>query len=217
MKKNLKRSGIYEIRNITNGHVYIGQSANVAKRWWAHKRKLRKGTHKNAHLQSAWNLYGRKAFKFSVLLFCDEELLTTFEQRAMDAVPEDERYNMAPAADSMLGYKHTASTCAKQSAGLMGNTHTRGYVHTAETRAKMSASRMGHPVSIATRAKVSAFQKGLPTSPATRSRMAAAQKGNTNARGGRGPHVRHHANKNYFKNDCPHCWEDAFALDKFNA
>jgi len=59
--------GIYQIKNTTNGKVYIGRSANIEKRWDAHRRLLREGQHFNIHLQYAWNQYGPAAFRFEIL------------------------------------------------------------------------------------------------------------------------------------------------------
>jgi|GEM_PF-1717258 len=47
--------------------MYIGQSADIEKRWIAHKRELRGNYHTNNHLQSAWNKYGEDIFEFRIL------------------------------------------------------------------------------------------------------------------------------------------------------
>ena len=56
--------GIYKIECIANNKVYIGQSINIKRRLYDHKTRLRKGTHKNKHLQNAWNKYGEDNFTF---------------------------------------------------------------------------------------------------------------------------------------------------------
>ena len=69
------KSGIYKITNILNGKSYIGLSSNIKQRWVQHKRNLNNNVHHNLHLQSAWNKYGKKYFTFSVLEYCDLDIL----------------------------------------------------------------------------------------------------------------------------------------------
>ena len=45
-------SGIYIIRNKTNGNVYVGQTKqNFSRRYFMHNWQLKQGTHDNKHLQ----------------------------------------------------------------------------------------------------------------------------------------------------------------------
>ena len=60
-------TGIYSILNTANGKRYIGQSVNLASRKSYHFNALRQSRHKNRHLQAAFNRYGSKAFRWSVL------------------------------------------------------------------------------------------------------------------------------------------------------
>ena len=64
-------SGIYIIRNTVNGKVYIGQSRRISNREYCHFHALEKGTHYNKHLQRSYNTYGRDAFVFEVIEWCD--------------------------------------------------------------------------------------------------------------------------------------------------
>ena len=57
---------IYKIENIINGKKYIGQTVNN-NRWSEHKHNLNNELHHNKKLQSAWNKYGKGAFKFEIL------------------------------------------------------------------------------------------------------------------------------------------------------
>lgn len=61
------KGGIYQIRNIQNGKVYIGSTICFKRRYSQHESKLKKGTHFNKHLLSAWNKYGSAQFLFEVL------------------------------------------------------------------------------------------------------------------------------------------------------
>lgn len=71
----MKRCGIYCIRNDVNKKIYIGSSKNIKSRWRRHKSDLNRGDHRNPHLQSAWNKYGKDEFEFYVLEECKEEKL----------------------------------------------------------------------------------------------------------------------------------------------
>ena len=62
------RIGIYQIKNIINGKLYIGQTKDrFIERYWNHTWKLRNGTHENKHLQKSFIKYGEDNFEFSVL------------------------------------------------------------------------------------------------------------------------------------------------------
>ena len=124
-EEQLNRSGIYMITNIENCKCYIGQTQNFKKRW-------QKGY--NKYLTAAFKKYGKEAFDFEILMYCDVADLTYHEQRMMNAYSPE--YNLAPAAGSNRGYKYTE-----------------------ETKQKMSAARKGKP-----NPKSSAAQKGKPKS-----------------------------------------------------
>ena len=60
----LGQSGIYQIRNIANGKVYVGSAAKFSRRFNDHKRKLNNGRHHSIKLQNAWNKNGAESFVF---------------------------------------------------------------------------------------------------------------------------------------------------------
>lgn len=61
------KSGIYQIRNLNNGKVYVGSAKRFKSRYAHHITSLRKGTHHNKHLQGAFELEGTDSFIFEVL------------------------------------------------------------------------------------------------------------------------------------------------------
>ena len=66
-----ERPGIYCIVNKANEKKYIGSSKSVYYRWKGqHRCNLRRGVHKNIHLQNAWNKYGEHNFEFLILEEC---------------------------------------------------------------------------------------------------------------------------------------------------
>ena len=53
-----KKSGIYQIRNLVNGKIYVGSSVNLETRKTPHYWELENNRHNNQHLQRAYNKYG---------------------------------------------------------------------------------------------------------------------------------------------------------------
>jgi len=105
----VKKTGIYQIRNKTNGKRYIGSASSIGGflvRWNKHKNELRKAIHHSSKLQRAWNKYGADAFVFEILLYCDPENCLMYEQIAMDHYKPE--YNVSQVAGSpMFGVNHS--------------------------------------------------------------------------------------------------------------
>jgi hypothetical protein len=76
--------GVYEIRCLPTGKIYIGSAVNVRARWSHHQLSLRQGTHRNPHLQAAWNKYGAAGFLFSILELTESVGLLQAEQAWLD-------------------------------------------------------------------------------------------------------------------------------------
>lgn len=74
------KSGIYRIINIKNNKIYIGSSKNIKYRITVHKRRLKLNNHINKHLQSSWNKYGSKNFKFEIITYLNLSILRRAEQ-----------------------------------------------------------------------------------------------------------------------------------------
>lgn len=86
------KSGIYQIRNLNNGKVYVGSAKRFKSRYAHHLASLRKGTHHNKHLQGAFNLEGTDSFIFEVLEVVESEEQSDrllVEQRHLDAYQEN--------------------------------------------------------------------------------------------------------------------------------
>lgn len=73
-------SGIYKIKNVIDGKIYIGQSVNVQRRLKVHKNRLTKGSHENNYLQNAVIKYGIDNFTFEIIEFCKLDLLDEKER-----------------------------------------------------------------------------------------------------------------------------------------
>lgn len=74
------KSGIYMIKNLKNGKIYIGQSVNVLRRLRDHRYLLRKNMHSNDYLQKQFNRDGFENFEFKILEYCEEECLNKKEK-----------------------------------------------------------------------------------------------------------------------------------------
>lgn len=80
--KYRNETGIYAIRNLANGSVYVGQTLRpFQKRYWNHQWKLRNNQHDNMHLQNAWNSYGEENFVFEVIELCGDKSLIDDKER----------------------------------------------------------------------------------------------------------------------------------------
>jgi group I intron endonuclease len=170
-----KVPGIYAIRNLTNGKVYVGSAINIAARWKLHRTNLRGGKHHSKPLQRSWDKYGLGSFVFEVLELCPSDALVKREQHWMDclrALAAQDGYNVAPNAGSILGIKRSAETRAKLSKAR------EGFIFRPEHIAAMVAGwRNRAPATPETRAKISATTKGRVKSPEERERLSAALKG----------------------------------------
>ncbi len=67
-KRDLKRCGIYAIRNLINNKMYIGKSVNIYERIRTHINLLNKSSlDENIHLIHSWHKYKRENFEYLVL------------------------------------------------------------------------------------------------------------------------------------------------------
>ena len=174
-------SGIYIIRNLISGKVYIGSAVDIKARWRSHCSTLSGRYHINTHLQRAWSKNGPGAFEFKVLLYCEPVDLIHYEQTMIDDYRKeygrDMLYNIRPLARSNLGLKHTSETKAKMSADRKGRTSS------PEHRAKISAANKGrkrspeHCAKLSARMKGNKIHEGYHHSAETRTKIGAASKG----------------------------------------
>jgi group I intron endonuclease len=149
-------TGIYQIRNLMNGKLYIGSAAGLqgfAGRWRVHKHRLNKNQHHSLILQNAWNKYGESFFTFEILFYCDPKDCLVYEQIALDSIKP--RYNICKIAGSQLGQKRSLESRRKMSIAQSGSKH-RNYGKSLPrvTREKISLANMGHAVTDDTRKKI---------------------------------------------------------------
>jgi len=173
--------GIYQIRNIVNGRVYVGSAINIDRRWREHRIMLKRNLHSSIRLQHSWNKHGTTAFIFELLEYVeDRAILVVREQFWMDrlsAAHRERGLNMRPSAKNQLGFKHSPETRARMALAHKGNKHLLGHVHSRETRDKISAAgigRTGYKHSEDARARMSLWHQAKTLSEEHKSRIANA-------------------------------------------
>lgn len=168
-------SGIYQIRCIPNGKVYIGSAVNITKRWAKHRSDLGQGIHHSRHLQGAWDKFGADAFAFEILEVVEDKAdLVRVEQEYLDLAGSYWRtrgYNLSPTAGSWLGRRHS-----KQSRARISDSVKKAFADPA-VRAEMSAQRKGRRHSLEARANMEEAQKKMHADPAWRDKVSLAKKG----------------------------------------
>jgi group I intron endonuclease len=175
MAEILELSGIYQIRNLVNGKLYIGSTGGLGERWNTHLRLLRRDNHHSWKLQKDFNVYGESLFEFNPLIICKEVDLAFFEQRALeifDVVATG--YNISSDTEApMRGRKHSAESKEKISKAGMGNQYAKGsksrtgQSNSEEHRKKLSTSHMGKKRDSESIKKSADALRGKPGTPHT--------------------------------------------------
>lgn len=145
-----KTVGIYKIENLVNGHVYIGQSVNIEKRWVKHKWDLNNSRHINSHLQHAWNKYGEDNFTHEIIEACEVEELDDKEKLWIDFYDATNQlkgynissggqgsHNMADETKAKLRLINTGKVLSQESRELVSESH-KGRKCTDEQKLHMS-------------------------------------------------------------------------------
>ena len=160
----MRISGVYAIVQRSSGHVYVGSSRDVFRRWRDHVRCLSSGRHHSPALLDAWLLDGMEAFWFVVLEQCPLDDLAIREQAWLDSF------------EHLLNASHTVKphptlvSAAKISRALRGRTLSDTH------REKIRQGLLGHPVSPEARAHMSAaLRPKRAILPETRLKMIASR------------------------------------------
>lgn len=142
--------GIYKIRNLLNGKIYIGQSISIKRRFANHKANLNKNY--NYSLYNAFRKYGIENFEFIIVeQVHDIAKLDEREQFWINHYKSNDRnfgYNLRLHCTSNKGFKHTKETINKR---ILANT---GKKRSLEFRKATSERMKGNILSIDTRNKI---------------------------------------------------------------
>lgn len=178
---NIMNTGIYAIKNLVNGKVYIGSACNFRSRFTTHKVLLRKGNHHSKKLQNSWKKHGEKNFIFEKLIVCKKDDLIFYEQLAIDSFNSvNAGYNIAPIAGSALGVRHTEEAKAKMSLSRTGNKHPnrkKPPSFTEEHRKNIGEFQIGRKRSPESIAKTAAANTGRKNTPEQNAKISAAKTG----------------------------------------
>ena len=72
--KQLKfQAGVFQIRNIANGKIFIGSNTNLDKIWNRMAFELNFGSHKNVELQADWKTFGESNFVYEIVSVIEEK------------------------------------------------------------------------------------------------------------------------------------------------
>lgn len=148
IEKNIENeSGVYKIiTDVDFNKVYVGSAVNLKKRFFNHLSDLKRGVHKNTHLQNHFNKHGDLSFRLVGL--SGVASLLELEQLVLDEYSViKEVFNVNKSCDrSRLGLKHTEGSKKKMSDKLKGRVGTRlGVKYDDELRKKLSIAHTGLP------------------------------------------------------------------------
>jgi group I intron endonuclease len=104
--RDLGKSGIYVIKNITNGKVYVGKALCVYRRMKDHVTALNKKVRdrENDHLINAWHKYGQESFEYYVAEYADVSVLSELELKWMKNLNSlNEKFGYNKREDSSTG------------------------------------------------------------------------------------------------------------------
>lgn len=113
--------GIYVIRCLVSGKVYVGSSVNCISRLRVHLLKLRRRKHINKYLQCSWDKHGEINFKFEMVEFCAKENLKDREQFYINLLKSGSRkcgFNQAPAVRQEMPAEQLSKTMRDYWEGL---------------------------------------------------------------------------------------------------
>lgn len=190
-------SGIYAIKHVASGKLYVGSSIHIPRRWYIHRHDLNKrDRHHSILLRRAWEKYGPDAFLWEILeLVTNPDDLVIREQYWMDTLRSNDPkfgYNILPNAGTTLGRRMPPKSVEQMRARLTGRKigpfteeHRAKLRDAASNRSKESYKlsperRIKHIAVLKSPKAVAAFQdrmaqrKGKPLSPDHAAKVRAA-------------------------------------------
>lgn len=180
-------SGIYIIKNIVTGHIYVGSAVSLPNRKYSHERDLMANRHVNKHLQNSWNKYGESNFQFTILIACPVEYLIKAEQFFIDhfiaKLGREMLFNVRLQAGDTLRDSWTEEQRRRLSSSRKGQSvidrglSFKGRTHSEETKVRMRAAAKGKTKSPEHCANISKGQQGKTVPQERKDRTSATLKG----------------------------------------
>ena len=163
--------GIYLITNKINGHMYVGQSTNIHKRWRQHCALYDLDS---SLVEKAIAKYGEENFSFDIIITLenDTEKLNDAEREwiaILNTYEDKNHYNQTPGGD--FNPAKVPEIASKISEAKKGKKYSE------ETRKKMSEAHKGQKLSEEARKKISKAHKGKKKSKEHRKKLSEAQTG----------------------------------------
>lgn len=143
-EKYHNKFGIYQIKNLETGCVYVGQTRQpFQRRFFYHRWQLRTNCHENPYLQASYNKHGENAFEFSVRVETDNvENLDKLEIQEIDkARHEGPCYNMLSGGGGRPGVP--LPEYRRKELGELNRKLNTGKKASEETKQKMSERKKG--------------------------------------------------------------------------
>ena len=78
-KQTLPPMGIYRIKNLVNGKIFVGSSLNLHGKSNSFKLQLRSGLHINRELQKDFNTFGEENFVFEIVDLLEPKEDSTYD------------------------------------------------------------------------------------------------------------------------------------------
>jgi group I intron endonuclease len=162
--RKAKRRGVYQIRNLATGLIYVGSSEDLAERWRIHLYQLRTGTHQSKRMLADFQELGADTFVFEVLEETNFDIADLYarEDYWLEKLkPFDPRvgYNILHNTNGN-GHKRSEEVCRAISEGRKGMRFTE------EHRRRIGAALTGREVSPETGKAISAGRKASPKAKA---------------------------------------------------
>lgn len=193
--------GVYCIRNVANGKLYVGSSAHLSNRLAEHMRLLEREKHSNRYLQASWKKYGAESFVIEILEFVDADQQYAREQHYLDTLQPE--YNLSSraigfsgthteksrkrASMAMKAYWNRPDTREKHPKSMLGRKPSEKAIAAliernrnklwVESIRQAAARRRGQRVSEEIRAKISSANKGRQVSEETRLKISDSLRG----------------------------------------
>lgn len=154
-------SGVYLLKNLISGRVYIGSSSDLKERFADHLRQIRNGKHDNEILRKSALKHGATSFVIGVIEYTED--LKAREQYWMDHYKSYKRqngFNILPAAYSRKGHKESLELRLRKSAATKGKPKTADHNRkNSEAKKGILNPNFGKPAHPALRAAVIASNK----------------------------------------------------------